>query len=442
MNARSLCAIVWQKPLSSWETIHVEKDKAMLTVEEARARILAHFTPLPAEEIPLTSALDRILAEDAVARDETPPFINSAMDGYALRSLDTQRATPDAPVSLRLAGEVPAGSVYSGVVASGEAVRILTGAPVPDGADAVLQQELTEVSDGVVSLRQPVAVGANMRPAGGDIRPGMRLIAAGTQLGPAEIALLAAAGIHPVEVTRRPRVAILATGDELAPLGETPRPGQIRETNSPYLIAAVLCAGAEPVPLGIARDRADDIRAKLERARTADLILTSGGVSVGDYDLVKQILAEQGNIDFWRVRMRPGKPLAFGLLGETPLLGLPGNPASAAVTFELFGRPAIRRMLGCAQVERPMVQARLLGSALARSDRRHFVRVRLSARDGVLEARQTGAQDSHLISSLQGASAYLIIEEGTGAVAAGEMVPAMLLNDALPWGDDRSASQA
>lgn len=414
----------------------------MLTVEEARARILAHISPLAAEDVPLTAALDRILAEDAVARDETPPFVNSAMDGYALRAEDTQSATDDAPVTLRLVGEVPAGSVYAGEVASGETVRILTGAPVPDGADAVLQQELTEVANGIVSLRQPVTVGANIRPAGGDIRPGMRLIPAGTQLGPAEIALLAAAGIHPVRVTRQPRVAILATGDELAPLGETPRPGQIRETNSPYLIAAVLRAGAEPVPLGIARDRADEIRANLREAGDADLILTSGGVSVGDYDLVKQILSEQGNIDFWRVRMRPGKPLAFGLLGETPLLGLPGNPASAAVTFELFGRPAIRRMLGCAQIERPIVRARLIGSDIARGDRRHFVRVRLSAREGVLEARQTGAQDSHLISSLRGASAYLVIEEGEGVVAAGDFVPALLLNDAMPWTEDQSESQA
>lgn len=410
----------------------------MLTVEEARARILAQIdphSPLPAEAIPLTSALDRILAEDAIAHDETPPFINSAMDGYALRAEDTQSATDATPISLRLAGEVPAGRVYAGAVAPGEAVRILTGAPAPDGADAVLQQELTEVADGRVILRQAVAVSANLRPAGGDIRPGMSLVRAGTQLGPAEIALLAAAGLHPVRVTRRPRVAILATGDELAPLGETPHPGQIRETNSPYLIAAVLRAGAEPIPLGVARDRAEDIRAKLEQAGAADLILTSGGVSVGDYDLVKQILAEQGNIDFWRVRMKPGKPLAFGLLGQTPLLGLPGNPASAAVTFELFGRPAIRRMLGCAQVERPLVQARLMGSDIPRGDRRHFVRVRLSARDGILQARQTGAQDSHLISSLQGASAYLVIEEGGGVVGAGEMVPALLLNDALPWED-------
>src|SRR5262249_2390919 len=210
----------------------------------------------------------------------------------------------------------------------GEAVRILTGAPLPDGADTVIQQELTAVREGWVALERPVPQGENVRAAGSDVRPGTVLAPAGMELGPAEIALLAALGVHPVRVRRRPVVAILSTGDELAPLGETPGPGQIRESNSSYLIAAVLRAGGHPRPLGIARDQVDELRTKLEQARGADLILSSGGVSVGDYDLVKQILAEQGNIEFWRVRMRPGKPLAFGWLGATPLLGLPGNPVS------------------------------------------------------------------------------------------------------------------
>jgi molybdopterin molybdotransferase len=406
----------------------------MLTVEEARARILAHFAALPAEEVPLPEALGRVLAADAIAGEELPPFANSAMDGYALRAEDTAGATAERPARLRLAGEVPAGRVYEGTVAPGEAVRILTGAPVPTGADAVLQQELVSVADGLVSLTQPVAAGNNIRPAGDDVRPGMRLVARGTELGPAQIALLAALGIHPARVTRRPRVAILATGDELAPLGTTPRPGQIRESNSPYLAAAVARAGGEPWPLGVAPDRAEELRARLAAARESDLILTSGGVSVGDYDLVKQILAEQGNIDFWRVAMRPGKPLAFGLLGKTPLLGLPGNPVSAAVTFELFGRPAIRQMLGCAEVERPTVEAVLEGGDIARGERRHYVRARLASRGGTLVARPTGEQGSHLISSLQGASALLVIAEGEGVVRAGEVVPALLLNDALPWG--------
>lgn len=410
----------------------------MLSVDEARERILTHFSPLPAEDVPLPEALGRVLADDAVAREPLPRFANSAMDGYAVRAADTPAATSEAPVRLRLAGEVPAGSVYAGVVGPGEAVRILTGAPLPAGADAVLQQELTrageDAGEGWVELLEPAPPGNNVRVPGEDVAPGAVLVPHGSEIGPAEIALLAALGVHPVRATRRPRVAILSTGDELAPLGAEPRPGQIRESNGPYLVAAVRRAGGEPVRLGIARDREDDLRAKLAAARDADLVLTSGGVSVGDYDLVKQMLAEQGNVEFWRVRMRPGKPLAFGFLGATPLLGLPGNPVSAAVTFELFGRPAIRRMLGAAQVERPVVDVVLAGEAIQRADRRQFVRARLSSEQGALVAHPTGAQGSHIISSLRGATALLVIFEGAGYVHAGEHVPALLLNDELPWG--------
>lgn len=408
----------------------------MLTVEAARERILAHIRPLPAEHVALTDALGRVLAEDAIATDNLPPFANSAMDGYALRSEDTRGAAPQSPRELRLVGEVPAGRVYEGVVGPGEAVRILTGAPLPDGADAVLQQELTETAEGRVRLLAEAPSGNNVRRAGDDVQRGQLLLSAGADIGPSEIALLAAAGVHPIPVTRRPRVAILSTGDELAPLGQPLRPGQIRESNGPYLIAAVLRAGGEPISLGVVRDREEEIRAALHRARAADLVLTSGGVSVGDYDLVKQILGEQGNIDFWRVRMRPGKPLAFGLLGETPLLGLPGNPVSAAVTFELFGRPAIRRLLGARRIERPLVEVVYRGPELERADRRHFVRVRLESDHGTLVATATGDQASHLISSLQGASALLVVAEGEGAVRSGDAAHALLLNDALPWGTE------
>ena len=251
-----------------------------------------------------------------------------------------------------------------------------------------------------------------------------------------KIALLAAVGVHPVRATRRPRVAIFSTGDELARLGETPRPGQIRESNSAYLAAAVTRAGGEPLLLGIARDNTDEIRQRLQQAQGADLVLSSGGVSVGDYDLVKQVLSEEGNIDFWRVRMRPGKPLAFGLLGKMPLLGLPGNPVSAAVTFELFGRPALRLMLGARGIERPTIEVVYEGEDLARSDRRHFVRARLDSRGGSLVASPTGDQGSHRLSSLMDATALLVIMEGEGVVRAGEIVSALLLNDALPWGGE------
>ncbi len=406
----------------------------MMTVEEARTALLARISPLASEVVPVAGALGRVLAGDAVATEDLPPFMNSAMDGYAVRAVDTAGANATHPRRLALAGEVPAGSVYGGTLDAGHAIRILTGAPVPAGADAVIQQELTRTGEGWVEVQAAIGPGTNTRAAGDDVRRGTLLVRQGMELGPAELALLAALGLDPVRVARRPRVAILATGDELAEPGAQPGPGQIRNSNSPYLAAAVARAGADPWVLGIARDQEDDLRAHLSQAAAADLVLTSGGVSVGTYDLVKQVLAEQGSVEFWRVRMRPGKPLAFGTLGRTPLLGLPGNPVSTAVTFELFGRPAIRRMLGCATLERPRVVVALAGEPIARGDRRHYVRARLESRAGQLVATPTGPQGSHILTSLVGASALLEIHEGSGEVRPGELVEALLLNDGLPWG--------
>jgi molybdopterin molybdotransferase len=406
----------------------------MMTVEEARAAMLVRFHSLDSEQVAVTDALGRVLAEDAVARDDLPPFDNSAMDGYAVRAADTVGAGDERPRRLQLAGEVPAGSVYPGSLTPGAAIRILTGAPIPAGADAVIQQELTRDGDEWVDVLAEVRPGTNIRPAAGDVRRGALLARRGTEIGPAEIALLAALGVDPLRVTRRPRVAILATGDELVGPGQAPGPGQIRDSNGPYLAAAVTRAGGEAWTLGIARDNADDLRARLAQAASADLAVTSGGVSVGTYDLVKQILAEQGAIEFWRVRMRPGKPLAFGTLGETPLLGLPGNPVSTAVTFELFGRPAIRRMLGAAEIERPTIEVEVEGGQIERGDRRHYVRARLSSRAGRLVATPTGPQGSHIITSLLGASALLVICEGTGMIEPGERVSALLLAEHTAWG--------
>jgi molybdopterin molybdotransferase len=270
-------------------------------------------------------------------------------------------------------------------------------------------------------------VGTNVRAAGTDVARGTALLARGTELGAAEIAVLAALGQDPVRVTRRPRVAILATGDELAAPGEAPQPGQIRDSNSAWLTAAVAQTGADPWALGIARDTADDLRAHLARAAEADLIITSGGVSVGTYDLVKEVLAEGGSVDFWRVRVRPGKPLAFGTYGATPLFGLPGNPVSSAVTFELFARPAIQQMLGAAVIDRPLIEVELGGEPIARGDRRHYVRARLTAVAGRLVAIPTGEQGSHRIASLLGAGALLVIHEGEGTVEPGALVPALAL---------------
>ncbi|HEV2239209.1 MAG TPA: gephyrin-like molybdotransferase Glp [Ktedonobacterales bacterium] len=400
----------------------------MMSVEEAREAILARFHALDGEHVPVPQALGRVLARDVDAPEDLPPFANSAMDGYALRAADIAAADDAHPVRLTLIGEVPAGSVFPGTVGAGEAVRILTGAPLPSGADAVIQQELTTPGAGTVAILAYGAAGNNVRGAGTDVPQGSRLLARGTELGAAELAVLAAFELDPAPVTRRPRVAILATGDELAAPGERPRPGQIRDSNSVWLAAAVAQAGAEPWPLGIARDTADDLRAHLARAAEADLIITSGGVSVGTYDLVKDVLAEGGAVEFWRVRLRPGKPLAFGTYGATPLFGLPGNPVSSAVTFELFARPAIRTMLGAAEIDRPLLEVELAGEPIARGDRRHYVRARLTARDGRLIGTPTGEQGSHRIASLLGAGALLVIHEGEGMVAPGTLVPALSLS--------------
>ncbi|HEU5369153.1 MAG TPA: gephyrin-like molybdotransferase Glp [Ktedonobacterales bacterium] len=415
----------------------------MLRVEEALERILADITRLEPENVALPEAAGRVLAQAIASQEEVPPFANSAMDGYALRSSDTQEATPQGPRRLRLVGIVQAGQVAKRPLEAGEAMRILTGAPVPPGADAVIQQELTQTggsgtratngseAEGWVEVQAPVARWNNIRHPGEDIRRGTRVLAEGAILGPSEIGVLASLGVAEVVVYRRPVVAILATGDELVEIHQALRPGQIRNSNSYLIAAAVAAAGGIPRRLGIARDQVEELRAKLQAAQEADLIITSGGVSVGDYDLVKDIMREQGVIDFWRVNLKPGKPLAFGRLGGTPLLGLPGNPVSAAVTFELFARPVLRKMQGFAQVLRPVVQARLLDSAPEGGNRRHYVRAHVALQDGVFVARTTGPQDSHILTSMVGANALLVIPENSPSIPPGEVVQSMLLVDGL-----------
>jgi molybdopterin molybdotransferase len=417
--------MVFIMPVRQREAFH------MLRVEEALERILAEIERLESENVALPEAAGRVLAESIAATEAVPPFANSAMDGYALRSDDVQAASSVQPSRLRLVGTVQAGRVAERPIGEGEAMRILTGAPVPPGANAVIQQELTQAGEGWVEVQQAVAPGNNVRHAGEDIRSGTEVLAAGAEIGPSEIGVLASLGITRVAVYRRPVVAILATGDELVELHEALRPGQIRNSNSYLVAAAVARAGGIPRPLGIARDRVEELRSKLQAAQEADLIITSGGVSVGDYDLVKDIMREQGVIDFWRVNLRPGKPLAFGRLGGTPLLGLPGNPVSAAVTFELFARPVLRKMQGFVTILRPVVQARLLDAINEVSNRRHYMRARVEIRDGAFVATSTGPQESHILTSMIGANALLIIPENHPPIAAGEEVQAMLLIDGI-----------
>jgi molybdopterin molybdotransferase len=402
----------------------------MISVEEALERILAEIAPLNVTKVPLPDSLGLILAEDVIAQENIPPFANSAMDGFALLSQDTQPRNGQPP-RLRVTGEVAAGYVADHAVEPGTTMRIMTGAPVPPGADAVIQVELTrsEAPESEwVEILQAVAPGNNIRPAGEDMRRGQKILSRGIEIGPWEIGVLATLGRANVLVIRRPRVAILGTGDEVIDIDEPLRPGKIRNSNSYLLEAAVQGAGGEPVHLGIARDTVESLREKFTEAVRSDLIITSGGVSVGDFDLVKNIMTEQGEIHFWRINMRPGKPVAFGHIGSVPLLGLPGNPVSAAVTFELFCRPVIRKMLGHTRLVRPQVDVVVEDGVSDRAMRRHYVRARVEWLDGRYVARTTGNQGSHIMTSLLNANALVIVPEGGVEVHPGDTAKAIMLD--------------
>ena len=407
------------------------------SVEEARDEILRHFSPLSSETVPLMAALGRVLAEDARADIDVPPFANSAMDGYAVRGADVQSSTPDSPAILRIVGEVPAGGTSHTPVEPGTAIRIMTGAPMPPQADTVVPFEETDEgradslhSQGQVRIFKPVPVGASVRAAGEDVRAGVVVVRRGTLIRAAEIGVLATVGAASVAVFRRPKVAILATGDELVDVGEQPGPGQIRNANGYSNAAQVIAAGGEPRQLAIARDTEQELNDRLNEALAwgADLFLTSGGVSVGDYDVVKKVLQQRGNMEFWRVKMKPGKPVAFGHIEGVPLLGLPGNPVSAMVGFELFGRPALLKMQGRDGCVRPTIRATFTGSLTDRADRRQYVRVRIEQRDGSFLAHLTGEQGSGVLTSMMYADGLMIVPEGMTHVEAGTELPVLMLH--------------
>ncbi len=402
----------------------------MISVEEALERILAEISPLPVTSVPLPEALGLVLAENVVAQEDIPPFANSAMDGFALLSRDSKMSSGQPP-RLHVTGGVAAGYVADHAVEEGTAMRIMTGAPVPPGADTVIQVELTH-SDSPdsewVEILQEVAPGNNIRPAGEDMHKGQTVLVQGTEIGPWEIGILATLGWATVPVIRRPHVAILGTGDEVIDVDQPLQPGKIRNSNSYLLEAAIWRAGAVPHRLGVARDTVESLREKFTEALQYDLIITSGGVSVGDFDLVKNIMAEQGKINFWRINMRPGKPVAFGHIGGKPLLGLPGNPVSAAVTFELFARPVIRKMLGHTRLFRPQVDVVVEDGVSDRAMRRHYVRAHVEWRDGRFVARTTGNQGSHIMTSLLNANALVIVPEGRVEVPPGDIRKAIMLD--------------
>lgn len=402
----------------------------MISVEEALERILGEIHPLPVTQVPLAKTLGLVLAEDVVAHEDMPPFANSAMDGFALRSQDSHTRNGQPP-RLHVTGGIAAGYIADHPVEEGTAMRIMTGAPIPPGADAVIQIELTKY-DGPesswVEVLQPVAPDNNVRPAGEDMRNGQTILRRGTEIGPWEIGVLATLGWATVPVTRQPQVAILGTGDEVIDIDQPLAPGKIRNSNSYLLEAAVQKAGARPIRLGVARDTVESLREKFSQALGSDLIITSGGVSVGDFDLVKDIMAEQGEINFWRINMRPGKPVAFGHIGQTPLLGLPGNPVSAAVTFELFGRPVLRKMQGHTRLLRQQVEAIVEDGVSGRAMRRHYVRAHIEWRDGRFIARTTGNQGSNIMTSLLNSNALIIVPEGGPEIKPGEMAKALMLD--------------
>jgi molybdopterin molybdotransferase len=408
----------------------------MLGVDEARERILDAFAPLPAGSWPLVEALGRVLAVDVYAQADLPPFANAAMDGFAVRSADTTGAAREAPVRLAVVGQAAAGFPPDATVGAGTAVRIMTGAPLPTGADAVVRFEETDEAERLgprtreVEIRRAARPDEYVRLPGEDVRAGAIVLRAGARLRPPEIGLLAALGRAQVTVHRRPKVGVIATGDELCPLGETPRPSQIPDSNGPMIAAYVAACGGEPVPLGIARDEPDDLRARLAAAGDVDLLLTTGGVSVGDFDIVKDVLREDGRIELWRVRLKPGKPLAFGRIGGRPLLGLPGNPVAAAVAFVLFAQPAILRLLGRARtdLDLPTVEARLLDRIENRGGRRHYARVRVRPGAAGWEARLAGPPGAGAISSLAAANGLLVIPEETAVAEPGEVYPVLMLD--------------
>ncbi len=420
---------------------HRHYGEAMLSVEDALERILRHFRALEAEQTPLLEAIGQVLAEDALATHDIPPLDNSAMDGYALQAADVHGASADNPITLKVAGVIAAGELPNIAVTSGNAVRIMTGAPVPDGADAVIPFEDTDEmqrrADGTplneIAIRYQVAVGDDIRPAGQDVRKGDSVLQAGTMLRPSEIGVLASLGYDSVSAFRRPVVAILATGNELLEPGAPYRPGMIYNSNTYSIAASVLRYGGLPKLIGIARDNLESMNASLKDGLDSDMLVTSAGVSKGDYDMVKDVLSQHGEIDFWSVRMRPAKPLAFGILNaerdrKVPLLGLPGNPVSALVAFEQFGRAAIRRMLGKPDAPKPTVTAVLDDPIHNGDSRRVYARAIIRRENGVYRASLTGDQGSNLLTSMARANGLAICPEDIPVKQAGETVQVQMLD--------------
>jgi molybdopterin molybdotransferase len=392
----------------------------MLAVRDGQELVLAQVAqPTSPELVPLPAALDRVLADDERAPFDVPPADNSAVDGYAVASADIPA---DGTRALGVVADLPAGVVFAGTVPAGAAVRIMTGAPMPEGCDTVYPQEIVERAGDRVVVG-PLDKGVNVRRRGEDVEAGAVVLEAGTPLRPQELGLLASLGRVQVLVHRRPRVALLSTGDEVVEPGQPRRPGQIYDANRFTLRASVERAGGEVLDLGIVPDTREALRARLrEAAGAADFVVTSGGVSVGVYDFVKDVLDEVGAIDFWQVRMQPGRPLAFGRIGAALFFGLPGNPVASALAFLLFVRPALFRRAGRRRVFPEGWVARALEPMRKKRGRAEFKRGVVRFADGAWQVRTTGPQGSGILSSLAAGNCLIVLEEERGDVAAGELV--------------------
>jgi molybdopterin molybdotransferase len=409
---------------------------SLLSVDEARERILSRLRPVTTETLPLVECAGRVLAQDIAAANDLPLFDNSSMDGFAVRAADVVNAAAAAPRSLRVVADIPAGSQPTVSLAHGEAARIMTGAPLPEGADAVVPVEETDFDNRDAGTPAPhevrifktVQPSANTRARGMDIRAGEVVLHRGRALKPQDLGLLAMLGIASVIIYRKPRIALFSSGDELLGVDAPLEAGKIRDSNS-YMLAALLeDAGADVIRLGVARDNHESVKALLEKAveLRADLILSSAGVSVGAFDFVKEVIESNGRMDFWRVNMRPGKPLAFGEYGTIPFLGLPGNPVSAFIGFEVFVRAAIGQLYGMETAVRRTVRVRC-EEQIDSDGRESYLRAGVREENGELIARLTGHQGSGNLYSLVQANALLIIPAGVKCVPAGEEVNAWLL---------------
>ncbi len=408
----------------------------MIRVDEALKTILNAVVPLPVEKVNILEALGRVLGEDIVAPRHLPPTNNSSMDGYAVRAGDTGGAKSTSPVILNVIEDIPAGTVPQKALAEGQASRIMTGAPLPEGADAVVRMEDTQKNGHQVHIHVEALQGLDIRLAGEDVREGETVIFSGSVIRPAEVGMLAALGRSFVSVYQRPLVAVLATGDELVDIDEPPSSWKIISSNSYATAAQVMESGATVLQLGIVKDRRENLIEKFRAATRADLIISSGGVSVGDYDLVKDIMKEVGNaMQFWQVAMRPGKPLAFGSIQGVPVFGLPGNPVSSMISFEQFVRPTILKMMGHKNLYRKMIRATLEGDLEKREGLRYFMRGQVRWEGGRYYARSTGEQGSGILKSMVRANGLIVLPEETTSFRKGEEVFVQLLDRSMELTD-------